>query len=157
MKAAIITTLLFIGFSANALTLNYTADYANMSGTDSTSLDICGYPQDFSMDAKAPLAPTFIKEAMFTSAVDIENIQASEGSISGGYGYSGDYREKVYIVKQKVGNYYLPAIYYRVQVTTYGSTTAPHGFVVATELLNHRSSAELAEGAFCGDIYYKLK
>lgn len=144
------------GFSVSAATLEYRADFSMMSDTDATALDICGFPQVFVMSADKPLAPTFINE-LFVSDFEIKNIQATEGSISGGAGYVGDYREKVYIVNHEAGGHYSPAVYYRVQITTYGSTAAPHGFVASSELLNHRDSAELAEGNFCGEVYYKLK
>jgi len=145
--------------SANAKTLTYEADTTQLE--DANSLDICGYPTEFKMDQKAPIGPTFIEKALFTQSVGIENIQATEGSIVGGdapEAFTGDYRDKVYLVKQVVeGSMYTPAIYYRVEIRTYGSTAEPSGFVVNKELLNHKYSAELTEGEGCGNIYYKLK
>lgn len=143
-----------------ATTLSYTADFTQMKNTDPTMLDICGFPVNFKMDAAAPLASTFIKELFTYGSISLEEIQATEGSMHGGGlhpAYSGDYREKVYIVKQVLPDgAYSPGIYTRVQVNTYGSKTAPSGFIVNSQLLNHYYSAEMAEGAFCGDIYYKL-
>lgn len=141
-----------------ANTLTYRADFTQMPEKDATSLDICGYPETFKMDAADPLAKTFI-DTLLSGNVSKEEIQATSSSLGGGSlseAYSGAYREKVYIVKQGGGGAYNPWIVYRVQVNTYGSTTAPSGFVVNSELLNHRYSAELAEGAFCGDVYYLL-
>lgn len=144
--------------SAFAESLTYYPDYSQMKDMNGTSLDICGFPTEFTIDSKDPIGPTFIGR-MFWSVEKTERIQTAEGSVSGGnlaVAYSGDYREKVYIVKQVIEGVYEPGIFSRVEVTTYGSTKAPSGMIVNVELMNHRYSAELAEGAFCGNVYYKL-
>lgn len=138
--------------------LTYKADFAAMTQMDSTSLDICGYPETFSLDASTAIGPAFISELFTWGEISTTRIQATDGALSGApANYNGDYREKVYLVKQVLEGGYEPGIYNRVEMTTYGSTAAPTGFVVSIELLNHRYSAELAEGAFCGNIYYKLQ
>ena len=160
MKALIFAVLAGMGFSASADTLTYVVDLGKMAerGHDVTSLDICGFDLQFTMDAADPIGPTFINQ-YFYGEVTQRRIQNTTGAISGGGlepEYSGDYREKVYIVDQVIEGAYEPAIVSRVQVNTYGSTAAPSGMIVNVQLLNHHYSAELAEGSNCGDIYYKL-
>ena len=161
MKKTLIALVVLMTSSwAFANTLVYNVDYSQMKNMDETSLDICGYPQQVKMDAALPIGPTFISQIYSYGKVTTERIQATKGSVGGGNlapAFSGDYREKVYIVKQVIEGAYKPGIYNRVQVNTYGSTAAPSGVIVNTELLNHRYSAELTEGAYCGDIYYKLQ
>lgn len=157
IKSILATLVVLTGTSAFAVNLTYKADYSQMD-LDATSLDICGYPTEFTMDASAPISTTFIDQ-MFFGDVGMERIQATDGGVAGnpGSAYNGDYRVKVYIVKQTIEGVYEPGIFFRVQVTTYGSKSAPSGMVVNNEILNYRHSAELAEGSFCGDVYYKLQ
>lgn len=159
-KALIASAIVSFYSVTYANELVYKADYSQMD-IDATGLDICDYPEEFKIEASLPIATTFIRNALYTADADIslENIQATEGSISGGSNpkeYQGDYREKVYIVKQVIKGAYEPGIYTRVEVVTYGDKNAPTGLVVNSTLLNHTYSAELAEGANCGNIYYKL-
>lgn len=149
---------LFAASLSRAATLSYQADLT-ATHLDQVSLaDICEFPLNFSMDSKDPLAPTFLETYFGRDLLSLENIQATAGNISGGglaASYSGDYREKVYYAK--VGSrVYKPFIAQRAQVTTYGDVNAPSGFVVNIEILNHKYSAEIAEGSNCGDVYYKL-
>ncbi|MCJ8278348.1 MAG: hypothetical protein HRT44_14080 [Bdellovibrionales bacterium] len=160
MRLLTFLTAVAISFNAFALELVYLPDFSQMPEQDINSLDICGYPAEFKMDASLPIGPTFIKQ-LFWGDVSSERIQANGGSVSGGNlapAFSGDYRTKVYIVKQSFeGTGYTSGVYNRVEVNTYGSTAAPSGMTVSTELLNYRESAELAEGSDCGTIYYKLQ
>ena len=168
-----VIALTLLSTVASAKTLTYQADFNvmkyNNKGIDPTALDICGYQSEFKMNASAPIGPTFIKSYLSYGKISLDPIQATNGSVVPGAKdrteaktkepYSGNYRNKVYVVKQVVpdDSTYKPFIAYRMQINTYGSTSAPSGFTVSTELLNHRYSAELAEGDGCGDIYYKLK
>ncbi len=138
--------------------LNYNMDLSKTPDMDPTDLEICGFPSTFSMDQAAPIGPTFLKE-LYYSPVTFKRIQSSAGEISDELNslYTGKYRDKVYIVEQLWDHpIYAPGIYYRYEMRTYGSTSAPKGFSVSTELLNHRYSAEMVQGSNCGYIYYKL-
>lgn len=124
------------------------------------NLERCGYPQEFKIDSQASLTREFLKVLFKDAKYSSENIQSTKGALSGGdlaEAYSGEYREKVFIVKNEFnGTAYSPGVYYRVDLTTFGSTTKPSGFKTSSELLNYRHSAELAEGMGCGHVHYKL-
>jgi len=159
-KLALAFLTLAFSSLASAKTLTYTVDYEAMTDIDKNVLDNCGYPESFRVDSAAPIGPELIKQTFSSDAkITIENIQSTSGTLAGGdrnEAYLGEYREKVYLVKQVIKGIYEPGIFTRVQINTYGSTSAPTGITISSELLNHRYSAELGEGADCGEIWFRL-
>jgi hypothetical protein len=142
---------------AQAATLTYDIDFAKNSSLDRDTVEgMCGIPLVIQMDAKEDLASVVAKRVL--GGGDITKIEASSGSLAGAAEpYNGNYRTRVSIVKSDGGGYYKLGVFKRLEVTTYGSTSAPKAFEVAVELLNHRNSAELGEDMACANLAYKLR
>ncbi len=148
---------------ASAAQLTYQIDLAQSKMDEIMAFDICGLPQEIKMDAKEDLPTVVIKRthALNPSQLSINYIQRTSGSISGGglvEPYVGAYRTRVALVHSlEYSEAYKGGVYYRAQVTTYGSVTAPKSFIVTSDLLNYLESAELAEGSLCTNYAYRLK
>jgi hypothetical protein len=142
---------------AQAATLTYDIDFSKSKDLDRDTVEgMCGIPLVIQMDAKEDLATVVAKRVL--GGGDIQKIEASSGSLAGAAEpYNGDYRTRVSIVKSDGGGYYKLGVFKRLEVTTYGSTSAPKAFEVAVELLNHRNSAELGEDMACANLAYKLR
>lgn len=160
--------LSFLAFSvltyqASATTLVYDADLSQTPDLDPTTFEVCMMPMTFQIDSRDDLAITFTQKALKSGAksVQIKTIESSVGSIGGGdlkEPYLGDYRTRVEIIRtEEDARAYPEGVYKRVEIVTYGSTSAPKAFQVHTQLLNYLDSAELAEEMACPAVSYKLR
>jgi hypothetical protein len=123
---------------------------------ETTAFDICAFPKEITMDAKEDL-PTVVIRKTEADVLALNFIQSSSGSAIGGdeEPYNGDYRTRVAIVKQSYGGY-PQGVYSRIEITTFGSKSAPKAFKMDYEILSHRESAEVGESSVCTGIAYKL-
>lgn len=148
--------------AATASTLTYKLDLARSNMDEITAYDICGLPKEFRMDSRADLATEVIQKVFAGGyqKTKIQMIQATSGSLIGGDNgnpYEGDYRVRVALVNlPDTSGAYKGGVVYRVEINTFGSTAAPKGFTVDTDLLNYRESAELGEDSACTGYKYYL-
>ncbi len=160
---ALAFTLSLLPSLSSAAQLTYNLDLNQSKMDEITAYDICDLPKQIKMDAREDLATVVIQltQANDPSQLKIKFIQATSGGVSGGNlvePYIGDYRVRVALVNStSYSEAYKGGIYNRVEVITYGSTSAPKAFTVDVDLLNYRESAELAEDSICTGYAYRLK
>lgn len=149
---------------ASATKLTYELDLAQTGMEESVATGLCGLPKIIELDAKEDLATVAIKKTQASNPADLEIdfIQASEGSQTDGElkePYAGDYRDRVAISRLKSAKdaFHSKGYYRRVEVFTYGSKAAPKSFIIYSELINYRESAEMSEDSLCTGIAYRLK
>lgn len=152
---------LILPFFASAQQLTYKIDLKQSNMDESTAFDLCVLPKEIKMDAKEDLATVVINKTYSSSYKQkIQFIESTTGgSISGGdlkEPYMGDYRIRVALLNLAIPSY-PGGVYYRVEITTFGSKQAPKAFTVSNEALNYQGSAELAEDSACTGYAYRLQ